>query len=1190
MNSSPVDARNPWLGLASFTEESRVLFCGRDDEVADLVRRVRRKQLTVLFGQSGLGKTSLIHAGLVPALRPDGFCPIAVRLHYEPDAPRPAEQIKQAVFRVTAEAGTWTKPGSAQPGETLWEFFHHRDDVLRDATGRVLTPLLIFDQFEEVFTVAQSDDAGRARARTFLADLADLVENRATLALEQDETAVERFDFARGDYRVLVSLREDYLASLEGLKDLMPSVTQNRVRLTRMNGAQALEAVLQPGAGIVSEDVTRAIVRFVAGGAEIERAEVEPSLLSLVCRELNEARLARGAAEISADLLAGSHDTILSEFYERAVADQPAGGRQFIEDHLLTDSGFRESVAEERVQKAFAEAGAPGALAALVDRRLLRIEERLDVRRVELTHDVLCSVVAASRDTRQQRRALEQARERERRTRRRYWFVGSIAAGLVVLLAGVSWVAWRAIRAEREQSRLRSEAEEAHAREAAQRHRAEAQAYAADMSVVQQTLAYDNLGHAQELLDRHRPTNRLPLAGGGGAAAVSAPRLGSAVPELQNDLRGWEWRYLWQFCHSDATSSLGHATERIDFLAASHDGTWLAHGNSSGGLSIWNLATREETRLPAGEDIENWGAVVKVAFSPREPLLAFAVNNLRQSQYSVRLWSGATQRIVAELPMATRCIGLAFSGDGKTLVTLTEKDQLALWRVTDGVRLASYPTPTASHWICNPFAATEDLSAVAYASDASGRGENLPAVHVLDLATGQERWTAKGTELSLTAFAFSPDGKTLASSWGVDAIALWDAASGKSLGFLRGHRTHVSALVFWPDGRALASGGLDQTIRVWDLADLNHLPPSRVFRGHKTEVKSLVLLPDHKTLVSGGKDGAICFWDTTAAPPPPSHVILPPGIADWRFAADSQAVLAVDRQGQVAQWSGASFQGKKPLLELGVDFKGLAWLRRTQFSADGRLLAASSTDGTLRVWDLERRTVVHQFMAPQKGVFPREFLGGGTRLVFWSDGSFHEWDLVAGREVQSWRGATPYPAFSCDELWCLTVADGTGQLRDMTSGRDVTFPLDIGHVNEAGYPVALSPDGRLFAAGSGVGYFILGETAKPRDSAVRLHQYTSACFSVAFSPDGQRLAVGSGSRNQSIKLWDAELHQELLNLETEGGQFGQMAFSADGNLLGCCTFQGVLHVWRAPSWTEIEQAERNNGAPPAPSARSGGPR
>ncbi|HZL46950.1 MAG TPA: hypothetical protein VFC28_12060, partial [Opitutaceae bacterium] len=334
-----VDAQNPWLGLDSFTEETRAFFHGRDDEGADLARRVQRKLLTVLFGQSGLGKTSLLHAGLVPRLRPDGYCPVYVRLDHSREAPPPAEQIKQAVQRVTAEAGTWSRPGSSQSGESLWEFFHYRDDLLTDASGRVLTPLLIFDQFEEIFTLAQTDDAGRARAQGFLRELADLVENRAPAAIEDDETAAERFDFARADYRVLIALREDYLAHLESLRDLMPSVTQNRVRLSRMTGGPALEAVIRPGGGLVSDEVARQIVRFVSGARDLATAEVEPSLLSLVCRELNEVRLAKGEPTISADLLAGSRDTILNEFYERSLADQPEGVRRFVEDELLTDSG-----------------------------------------------------------------------------------------------------------------------------------------------------------------------------------------------------------------------------------------------------------------------------------------------------------------------------------------------------------------------------------------------------------------------------------------------------------------------------------------------------------------------------------------------------------------------------------------------------------------------------------------------------------------------------------------------------------------------------------------------------------------------------------------------------------------------------------------------------------------------------------
>ena len=442
---SAIDRQHPWLGLDSFTEETRAYFYGREEEVAELGRRVQRKLLTILFGQSGLGKTSILRAGIVPRLRPLGYCPVYVRIDYSPDSPPPAEQIKKAIFRATQASGQWTQAGAAVEGESLWEFLHHRDDVLRDTAGKTLIPLLIFDQFEEIFTLAQTDEFGRRRAAEFLADLADLVENRPPRAVEEridrDESAAEQFDFTREDYRILIALREDYLAHLEGVKGEMPSITQNRMRLARMTGAQALDAVLKPGGALVNEEIAESIVRFVAGGSELRNAEVEPSLLSLICRELNNARIAQGRNEISADLLAGSRDTILTEFYERALADQPPGVRKFVEDEMLTESGFRESLAEERVLRAFAAAGAPSdALPTLVNRRLLRIEERLDLRRVELTHDVLCSVVMASRDLRHEREARDEAerklaeqRARELATRRALVRARKIAASCAVL-------------------------------------------------------------------------------------------------------------------------------------------------------------------------------------------------------------------------------------------------------------------------------------------------------------------------------------------------------------------------------------------------------------------------------------------------------------------------------------------------------------------------------------------------------------------------------------------------------------------------------------------------------------------------------------------------------------------------------------------------------------------------------------
>ncbi len=162
-------------------------------------------------------------------------------------------------------------------------------------------------------------------------------------------------------------------------------------------------------------------------------------MLSLICRELNDTRIAQGRDEISLDLLAGSHASILSNFYERSLADQKPAVRQIIEDELLTSSGFRENVAEERLLSRFSAVGAAAdTLAVLVNRRLLRIEERLDVRRVELTHDVLCSVVKSSRDLRHERESREatetlltEQRERELAARQALGRARRIAAACI---------------------------------------------------------------------------------------------------------------------------------------------------------------------------------------------------------------------------------------------------------------------------------------------------------------------------------------------------------------------------------------------------------------------------------------------------------------------------------------------------------------------------------------------------------------------------------------------------------------------------------------------------------------------------------------------------------------------------------------------------------------------------------------
>jgi hypothetical protein len=457
-----VDAQNPWPGLAPYTEELHNFFCGRDEETEELFRRVKRRPLTVLFGQSGLGKTSLIQAGLFPRLHREGFLPVPIRLLFTSDEPgkpppEPMTQVKLALGTAMREAGlkdcSW--PNKAEP---LWEYFHRRDVELKGLDDKPLCPVLVFDQFEEFFTRGQESEAARLQSAAFLTELADLVENYTPAALERRLLAqpglLKRFNFDKQDYRVLLSLREDYLPHLEGLRERLPSLTQNRFRLTPLRYWQALDAVQVPGAGLVAPEVARQIVRFVATGKhtvgnddgqtseDVSHLEVEPSLLNLVCHELNIRRQVRGLDRVTPDLLAASSTEILRDFYQHCLADQSPGVQAFIEEELLTPSGLRENISLERARQALAERQAPTeAIEELVRRRLLHVEERLQAQRVELTHDVLTAVVRKSRDERQQKEAVQKARSKLRQSRRRLVVV-AILAGVFALLAAIGIIGW----------------------------------------------------------------------------------------------------------------------------------------------------------------------------------------------------------------------------------------------------------------------------------------------------------------------------------------------------------------------------------------------------------------------------------------------------------------------------------------------------------------------------------------------------------------------------------------------------------------------------------------------------------------------------------------------------------------------------------------------------------------------------
>jgi len=375
-SAGSVNPESPWLGLRSFSEETRGYFFGRDAELDDLYERVIHRPLTIFFGQSGLGKTSLLRAGLIPRLRETGFVPVILRVGWNAADEEPEQQVKAALRSAlrSASVAPWQALAEFPDHLSLWHLLHDPTYGLLAAPEALPPPRLIFvfDQFEEIFTLGQKQ---RARADAWAETLAALVENRPPTALraalQRDPSRLALLDLRAAPAKFLLSLRHDYLHLLERWRRQMPSLYDNRFELKMLTGPKAFQAVVFPGrlrAGaqpLVDEATAEAIVRFVAGAPldkPLAAVDAVPPLLSLVCAELNRERVDNQAPAIVFDPLLG----------------QPPEIRQFLLKVPLDADGKPEPVSRAAAERDLLAAGlSPEQIAqslnSLWDSRLLTI-------------------------------------------------------------------------------------------------------------------------------------------------------------------------------------------------------------------------------------------------------------------------------------------------------------------------------------------------------------------------------------------------------------------------------------------------------------------------------------------------------------------------------------------------------------------------------------------------------------------------------------------------------------------------------------------------------------------------------------------------------------------------------------------------------------------------------------------------
>jgi WD40 repeat protein/transcriptional regulator with XRE-family HTH domain len=1170
---APARGLCPYKGLSYFDEVDADLFVGRESLTSKLVERVlsltsdslpRHLRFLAIVGASGSGKSSLVRAGVVSALRWTQQS-VDWQIYILTPTAYPLESLAMSVTQVDHAGITTTTLMDELAHDTRNLTLFIKRKVQSEHGSCVL---LVVDQFEELFSLCRSEEERKA-----------FIDNLLIAASEVDTPIT-----------VVITLRADFYAHCATYPELREALAEHQEYIGVMNNDELRRAIEEParrGRWELEPGLVDLLLRDVGS---------EPGALPLLSHALLETWLRRRGRlmTLSGYASSGGVRGAIAETAETVFSDQFTHEQQIIARRIflrLTELGDESVTADTRRRAMFSElilkpeeaAATHSVLKALADARLIMTGENS----AEVAHEALI------REWPTLRGWLEENREGLRLHRQltdaaHEWSSMNRESDLLFRGARLAHVReWaeqyredlNALEHEFLNASIEQSEREVLEREAQRQRELEAAQILAETeqqrAEAERQRAEEQTRSASQLRKR-----ALYLTGAFIIAllmALTALFFGESAHQSAVNAQTASHIAISRELAAAAITNLDADPERSILLA-------LQAEKASDTLEAENALHRSILASRVVLTVHHDGEVWSVAYSPDGNRFATASRDK-----TAKVWDASTGELLLTLSGHTKSVGgVAFSPDGQWIATssddhtamvwdaVTGKERFTLsghtdsvWRVAytpDGKRLATVSRDgSARMWDAGTgkqlfvMQYTDPLLALAFAPDGTRLATTTEdakdaKVIIWDASNGKQLLLLSlGSPAVLTSVAFSPDGKRVAVTGdGAPAVKMWDAHTGAELLESDLGVSNLSyGIAFSPDHKTAAVSGLNHKVTIWDPLTGQVL---FTLTGHTHGVNGIAFSPDGKHLASASLDGTARIWDLT----PTTEALLIPvhgGSPRVTYSPDGTRILSGDADEKAAKiWDATS--GKELLVlnnPMTQDYFS------TAYSPDGKMVAAGNDENTITVWDAKTGEQIHVLSGHTDFVYGLAFSPDGTRLISGSyDNTAIIWDLETGKALLTLKGGgatdngIPSVAFSPDGTHVVTGDFyGKGMVWDAATGAKL---LSLSGHTDTIWGIGYSPDGKRIATSSRDGTCKIWDAVTGKE-LLTLRGHTGTVISITFSPDGKRVA--SSSIDGFVKIWDATTGENLLTLQVDNNGIAGVSFSSDGKRLAVVANSGI---------------------------------